>query len=103
MGAVNNFLTKGLFSWPRTPRWTFAAVWEERFGPGGARPRYGRTAEAAAEIRVSGRMVFHRPGSGPGLDLMPVKLRETAFGDAITATLTLALDLHTHGLPTLAR
>ncbi|MGW7251629.1 hypothetical protein [Streptomyces decoyicus] len=30
---------------------------------------------------------------------MPVKLRETVFGDAVTATLTLALDLYTHGLP----
>ncbi|MEV7715257.1 transposase [Streptomyces sp. NPDC088270] len=82
-------------------RWTFAAVWEEWFGPGGARPRYGRTAEAAAEAGVSGRMVVHRPGQVLVLDStpMPVKLRETVFGDAITATLTLALDLYTHGLP----
>ncbi|MGW6472898.1 transposase [Streptomyces nigra] len=78
-------------------RWTLAAVWKEWFGPGGARPRYGRTAEAG----VSGRMVVHRPGQVLVLDStpMPVKLRETVFGDAITATLTLALDLYTHGLP----
>lgn len=82
-------------------RWTLAAVWKEWFGPGGARPRYGRTAEAAAEAGVSGRMVVHRPGQVLVLDStpMPVKLRETVFGDAITATLTLALDLYTHGLP----
>ncbi|MEW2626275.1 transposase [Streptomyces sp. NPDC048106] len=82
-------------------RWTFATVWEEWFGPGGARPRYGRTAEAAAEAGVSGRMVVHRPGQVMALDStpMPVKLRETVFGDAVTATLTLALDLYTHGLP----
>ncbi|MFI5474757.1 transposase [Streptomyces cacaoi] len=82
-------------------RWTLAAVWKEWFGPGGARPRYGRTAEAAAEAGVSGRVVVHRPGQVLVLDStpMPVKLRETVFGDAITATLTLALDLYTHGLP----
>ncbi|MEH0553099.1 transposase [Streptomyces sp. B21-101] len=82
-------------------RWTLSAVWKEWFGPGGARPRYGRTAEAAAEAGVSGRMVVHRPGQVLVLDStpMPVKLRETVFGDAITATLTLALDLYTHGLP----
>ncbi|MFJ7901745.1 transposase [Streptomyces sp. NPDC096198] len=82
-------------------RWTLAAVWKEWFGPSGARPRYGRTAEAAAEAGVSGRVVVHRPGQVLVLDStpMPVKLRETVFGDAITATLTLALDLYTHGLP----
>lgn len=82
-------------------RWTFAAVWEEWFGPDGARPRYGRTAEAAAEAGVSGRMVVHRPGQVLVLDStpMPVKLRETVFGEAVTATLTLALDLYTHALP----
>ncbi|MFF3449624.1 transposase [Streptomyces sp. NPDC002667] len=82
-------------------RWTLAAVWKEWFGPGGARPRYGRTAEAATEAGVSGRVVVHRPGQVLVLDStpMPVKLRETVFGDAITATLTLALDLYTHGLP----
>ncbi|WP_406344576.1 transposase [Streptomyces sp. NBC_01578] len=82
-------------------RWTLADVWKEWFGPGGARPRYGRTAEAAAEAGVSGRLVVHRPGQVLALDStpMPVKLRETVFGDAVTATLTLALDLYTHGLP----
>lgn len=82
-------------------RWTLADVWEEWFGSGGARSRYRRTAEAAAEAGVSGRMVVHRPGQVLALDStpMPVKLRETVFGDAVTATLTLALDLYTHGLP----
>ncbi|MFF3159564.1 transposase [Streptomyces sp. NPDC057910] len=82
-------------------RSTLDHVWAEWFGSGGARPRYGRTAEAAAEAGVSGRMVVHRPGQVLVLDStpMPVKLRETVFGDAVTATLTLALDLYTHGLP----
>lgn len=72
--------------------WTFPAVWEEWFGPGGARPRYGRTAEAAAEAGVpagwwsTGQAVLVLDSTP-----MPVKLRETVFGDAITATLTLAL------------
>ncbi|MFI9581712.1 hypothetical protein ACIHCQ_07690 [Streptomyces sp. NPDC052236] len=50
---------------------------------------------------MSGRVVVHRPGQVLVLDStpMPVKLRETVFGDAVTATLTLALDLYTHGLP----
>ncbi|MFD8044836.1 transposase [Streptomyces chartreusis] len=82
-------------------RWTLAAVWQEWFGPDGAQPRYGRTAQAAAEAGVSGRVVVHRPGQVLVLDStpMPVKLRETVFGDAVTSTLTLALDLYTHGLP----
>ncbi|MER7151403.1 transposase [Streptomyces lydicus] len=82
-------------------RYTLAVVWEEWFGPGGARPRYQRTADAAAEAGVSGRVVVHRPGQVLALDStpLPVKLRETVFGEAVTATLTLALDLYTHGLP----
>lgn len=82
-------------------RWTLAAVWKQWFGPGGSRQRYRRTAEAAAEAGVSGRMVVHRPGQVLVLDStpMPVKLRETVFGNAITATLPLALDLYTHRLP----
>ncbi|MEU2060996.1 transposase [Streptomyces sp. NPDC013455] len=82
-------------------RYTLAAVWEEWFGPGGARPRYQRTADDAAEAGVAGRVVVHRPGQVLALDStpMPVMLRETVFGEAIKATLTLALDLYTHGLP----
>jgi hypothetical protein len=82
-------------------RVTLAAVWEEWFGPGGARPKYARTAAAAAEAGVSHGVVVHRPGQVLVLDStpMPVKLRETVFGEAVTATLTLAMDLYTHGLP----
>ncbi|MER7671319.1 transposase [Kitasatospora sp. NPDC096128] len=82
-------------------RVTLAVVWKEWFGPGGARQRYQRTAQAAAEAGVSGRFVVHRPGQVLVLDStpMPVKLRETVFGEAVTATLTLALDLYTRGLP----
>ncbi|MFF8536932.1 transposase [Streptomyces sp. NPDC015532] len=82
-------------------RWTLGTVWKEWFGSDGAQPRYRRTAQAAAEAGVSGRVVVHRPGQVLVLDStpMPVKLRETVFGDAVTSTLTLALDLYTHGLP----
>ncbi|MEY9839506.1 transposase [Streptacidiphilus sp. EB103A] len=91
-----------LFPIEKVPsRWTFAEVWEEWFGPGGARPRYARTAQAAAEAGVSKGLVVHRPGQVLVLDStpMPVMLRETVFGDAVKATLTLALDLYTRGLP----
>ncbi|MFF8397819.1 hypothetical protein [Streptomyces sp. NPDC016172] len=84
-------------------RGTLATVWKEWFGSDGAQPRYARTAQAAAEAGVSGRMVVHRPGQVLVLVLdstpMPVKLREAVFGEAVTATLPLALDLYTHGLP----
>ena len=82
-------------------RWTLARVWQEWFGPGGSRQRYLRTAEAAAEAGVGRRLVVHRPGQVLALDStpLPVKLRETVFGEAVSATLTLGLDLFTHSLP----
>lgn len=82
-------------------RFTLAVVWEEWFGSDGARQRYRRTADAAEERGVSGRVVVYRPGQVIALDStpLPVKLRETVFGDAVDATLTLALDLYTHALP----
>lgn len=82
-------------------RWTLARVWEEWFGPGGDRQRYLRTAEAAVEAGVGRRFVVHRPGQVLALDStpLPVQLRETVFGEPVTATLTLGLDLFTHSLP----
>ncbi|MFK0190569.1 transposase [Kitasatospora sp. NPDC090308] len=82
-------------------RWTLARVWEEWFGPGGGRQRYLRTAQAAAEAGVGRRFVVHRPGQVLALDStpLPVKLRESVFGEPVNATLTLGLDLFTHSLP----
>lgn len=82
-------------------RTTLWRVWHEWFGPGGGRQRYERSADEAEEAGVARRVVVHRPGQVLALDStpMPVKLRETVFGDAVTATLTLALDLYSHSLP----
>jgi len=77
---------------------TLRTVWREWFGPGGARQRYARSA---ARLPVTGEhVVIHRPGQVVALDTSPlgVKVREHVFGDPVTASLTLALDLYTHSL-----
>ena len=45
-------------------------------------------------------VVIHRPGQVVALDTSPlgVKVREHVFGEPVTASLTLALDLYTHSL-----
>ncbi|MEW2122036.1 hypothetical protein AB0945_44435 [Streptomyces sp. NPDC005474] len=80
---------------------TLLRVWREWFGSGGARPRYDRSAAAAEEAGVGTRVVVHRPGQVVALDStpLPVLLRETVFGEVVSATLTLGLDLYTHSLP----
>ena len=73
-------------------------MWLEWFGPGGARQRYARSA---AKLPVTGEhVVIHRPGQVVALDTSPlgVKVREHVFGEPVTASLTLALDLYTHSL-----
>ncbi|MET8479291.1 transposase [Streptomyces clavifer] len=82
-------------------RMTLTRVWAEWFGPGGARARYARSAQAAAEAGVGRRLVVYRPGQVIALDStpLPVKLRDTVFGEPVSATLTLALDLYTHAAP----
>ena len=77
---------------------TLRRVWAEWFGPGGARQRYARSA---AKLPVTGEhVVIHRPGQVVALDTSPlgVKVREHVFGEPVTASLTLALDLYTHSL-----
>ena len=77
---------------------TLRTVWIEWFGPGGARQRYARSA---AKLPVTGEhVVIHRPGQVVALDTSPlgVKVREHVFGEPVTASLTLALDLYTHSL-----
>nr|WP_322987275.1 transposase [Phaeacidiphilus oryzae] len=82
-------------------RRTLAVVWREWFGTGGGRQRYERSAAAAAEAGVGARVVVHRPGQVLALDStpLPVKLRETVFGEPTEATLTIALDVFTHSVP----
>ncbi len=78
--------------------WTLRRAWAEWFGPGGARQRYARSA---AKLPVTGdHVVIHRPGQVVALDTSPlgVKVREHVFGEPVTASLTLALDVYTHSL-----
>ncbi|MFD9226126.1 hypothetical protein ACFWDI_40440 [Streptomyces sp. NPDC060064] len=76
---------------------TLRAVWREWFGPGGARQRYVRSA--ARNETSTARMVVHRPGQVVALDttVLPVKVRESVFGEPVSAHLTLALD-YSHSL-----
>ncbi|MFE7126699.1 transposase [Streptomyces sp. NPDC057617] len=79
---------------------TLATVWHEWFGAGGARQRYARSAAAAEAAGVSQRLVVHRPGQVVALDTtpLPVKVRESVFGDPVSVMLTIALDLYTHSI-----
>ncbi|GAA4259300.1 hypothetical protein [Dactylosporangium darangshiense] len=75
---------------------TLRTVWAEWFGPGGARQRYARSA---ARVQATGEhVVVHRPGQVVALDttVLPVKVRETVFGEPVSVHLTLALDVYTH-------
>jgi hypothetical protein len=76
---------------------TLRLAWREWFGPGGARQRYARSAAPAGGGQ---HVVIHRPGQVVALDttVMPVKVRETVFGDPVSAHLTMALDTYTHSL-----
>ncbi|WP_405900954.1 hypothetical protein OG242_28960 [Streptomyces sp. NBC_00727] len=71
-------------------RITLMRVWREWFGSGGARARYARSAEDAEDADVGRRLIVHRPGQVIALDStpLPVKLRESVFGEAVSATLT---------------
>lgn len=77
---------------------TLRIVWLEWFGTGGGRQRYVRSAESLRN--TSPRVVVHRPGQVVALDTtpLPVKVRESVFGDPVTVMLTLALDLYTHSV-----
>lgn len=78
---------------------TLRRAWREWFGSGGARQRYARSAAA---VTPSGEhVVVQRPGQVVALDttILPVKVRETVFGEPVSCHLTLALDVFTHSLP----
>jgi hypothetical protein len=76
---------------------TLRSVWLEWFGPGGARQWYARSASLPTSGR---RVVAQRPGQVVALDttILPVKGRETVFGEPVSVHLTLALDVYTHSL-----
>ncbi|MGH3736539.1 MAG: hypothetical protein ACRDT6_13120 [Micromonosporaceae bacterium] len=79
---------------------TLRGVWADWFGSGGARQRYARSAAAAAAVASGEHVVVLRPGQVVALDttVLPVKVRETVFGDPVSTHLTLALDAYTHSL-----
>ncbi|MFK0251975.1 hypothetical protein ACIQUM_45375 [Amycolatopsis azurea] len=76
---------------------TLRRVWHEWFGSGGGRQRYVRSA---AKPTSGQHVVIHRPGQVVAMDttILPVKVRETVFGDPVSVHLTLALDIHTRSL-----
>jgi len=76
---------------------TLRLVWREWFGPGGARQRYARSVAPAGSGQ---HVVVTRPGQVVALDttILPVKVRESVFGEPVSVHLTLALDACTHSL-----
>ena len=76
---------------------TLKTVWREWFGPGGARQRYARSA---ALPNSGEHVVVHRPGQVVALDttILPVKVRDTVFGEPASVHLSLGLDVYTHSL-----
>ena len=72
-------------------------MWREWFGPGGARQRYARSA---APTGSGQHVIVTRPGQVVALDttILPVKVRESVFGEPVSVHLTLALDAYTHSL-----
>ncbi|MBY8858000.1 hypothetical protein K7711_16055 [Nocardia sp. CA2R105] len=76
---------------------TLRTAWHDWFGSGGGRQRYVRSA---AKSTSGEHVVIHRPGQVVALDttVMPVKVRETVFGDPVSVHLTLALDVCTRSL-----
>ena len=76
---------------------TLCRVWTEWFGPGGTRQRYARSAELPMK---AGHVVVSRPGQVVALDttILPVKVRESVFGESVSVHLTLGLDVYTHSL-----
>ncbi|WP_284741713.1 hypothetical protein [Amycolatopsis sp. RTGN1] len=77
--------------------YTLRTVWADWFGPGGGRQRYVRSA---AKPTSGQHVVIHRPGQVVAMDttILPVKVRETVFGDPVSVHLTLALDVYTRSL-----
>ncbi|WUA12813.1 hypothetical protein OG225_43355 (plasmid) [Nocardia sp. NBC_01377] len=76
---------------------TLRRIWREWFGSGGGRQRYVRSA---AKPTSGEHVVIHRPGQVVVLDstILPVKVRETVFGDPVSVHLTLAMDVFTRSL-----
>ncbi|MEU5439862.1 transposase [Streptomyces griseofuscus] len=79
---------------------TLRVVWREWFGSSGARQRYAVSAARAQAVATGRHVVVSRPGQVVALDttVLPVKVRETVFGDPVSVHLTLALDVYTHSI-----
>ncbi|WUQ89046.1 transposase [Kitasatospora purpeofusca] len=79
---------------------TLRIVWREWFGSTGARQRYQRSAARVQEVVTGRHVVVHRPGQVVALDttVLPVKVREVVFGEAVSVHLTLALDVYSHSI-----
>jgi hypothetical protein len=78
--------------------WTLRAVWHEWFGASNQRQRYARSAKLPA--RPEEHVVIHRPGQVVAMDttVLPVKVRETLFGEPTSVHLTLAMDVYTRSM-----
>ncbi|GIF15469.1 DDE-type integrase/transposase/recombinase [Actinoplanes teichomyceticus] len=76
---------------------TFRLIWFEWFGKSRTRRRY--VNEPLPRVRHN-FLVVHRPGQVVALDttIVPVKVRESVFGEVVSVHLTLALDLYTHSI-----
>lgn len=79
---------------------TLRVIWHEWFGSSRARQRYAVSAARAQAVATGRHVVVSRPGQVVALDttVLPVKVRETIFGDPVSVYLTLALCVYTHSI-----
>ncbi|MFE4399997.1 transposase, partial [Kitasatospora sp. NPDC056808] len=77
---------------------TLRRIWIDWYGTGGGRQRYLRSA--AATQPSAPPVVASRPGQVVALDTtpVPVKVLDDVFGEPVTVSLTLALDVYTRSI-----
>ncbi|MGW1049415.1 transposase [Streptomyces sp. NPDC002521] len=77
---------------------TLRRIWLDWYGTGGGRQRYLRSA--AATEPSAPPVVALRPGQVVALDTtpIPVKVPDDVFGEPVTVSLTLALDVYTRSI-----
>jgi hypothetical protein len=81
--------------------YTLRKIWAEWFDDdGNVKQRYVRSAAAAKAVATGKHVILNRPGQVVALDStpLPVKLRESVFGEPTSAQLTLALDVYTRSM-----